>query len=412
MSDSYVQNLFAERIGGDQFGKDTKIYKFEKIKRAKMAAKEKDSNKELLDFGVGEPDDMAHSTVVEALRIEAGKIENRTYADNGIDELKSAAVKYMEQVYGVTGLNPQTEVIHSIGSKPAFAMLPDAFINKGDVCLMTVPGYPVIATHTQWLGGKVVNLPLLEENNFLPDLKSINKKDKEKAKFLYLNYPNNPTGAIATKEFFEEAIEFAKENNVIIVHDAAYSALNHETKPFSFLSLPGAKEVGIEIHSFSKAYNMTGWRLAFVVGNELIVKAFANVKDNYDSGQFIAIQKAGVYALEHPEISEKISAKYKRRLKLMVDALTEAGFQVKMPGGTFYLYVNAPKEAKSTGEKFKNGEEASTFLIKEAYISTVPWDDAGNYLRFSSTFAAKDEKDEVRVCELLKDRLKELKLSF
>ena len=411
MSDSYIQGLFAERIGGEGFGKDTAIYKFEKIKRAKAAAKKAEPETELLDFGVGEPDEMALPMVVEALKIECAKPENRGYADNGIDELKRAAVKYMEDVFDVPGLDPETQVIHSIGSKPALAMLPDAFIQEGDAVLMTVPGYPVMATHARWHGGYVVEMPLLEENGFLPDFSKISEVDRKAAKLLYLNYPNNPTGARATKEFFEEAIEFARANDIIIIHDAAYAALSLEEAPLSFLSLEGAIEVGIEIHSFSKAFNMTGWRLAFLVGSQKVISAFAHVKDNCDSGQFIAIQKAGVYALEHPDITGKILAKYKRRLLLMVDALNAAGFSASMPGGSFYLYVKAPKGAgKET--VFSAAEEASEYLIREAHISTVPWDDVGGFLRFSATFTAIGEADERRVTTELKERLKALDLKF
>ncbi len=411
MSDDYIQGLFAKRIGGSSFGKETNIYKFEKIKRAKAEAKRKSPNTELLDFGVGEPDEMAFPVVVEALKHECAKPENRGYADNGISELKEAAAKYLERVYGVAGIDPAKEVIHSIGSKPALAMLPDAFINQGDAVLMTVPGYPVIATHTEWNGGRVVNLPLREENGFLPDLDAVDGKDLKAAKLLYLNYPNNPTGAAATEEFFKKVIDFARKNKLVVVHDAAYSALSYEGRPLSFLSVPGAKEVGIEIHSFSKAFNMTGWRLAFLVGNESVINAFAHIKDNYDSGQFIAIQKAGVYALDHPEITEKISIKYKRRLKLMVDALNYCGFSATMPKGSFYLYVNAPKTSKKS-TVFKNAEEVSEYFIKEAHISTVPWDDVGHYLRFSATFIAKDKEDEYRVIEEMKKRLKGLELEF
>ncbi|MEE9542958.1 MAG: aminotransferase class I/II-fold pyridoxal phosphate-dependent enzyme, partial [Thermodesulfobacteriota bacterium] len=335
MSEDYIQGLFAERIGGEGFGKDTTIYKFEKIKRAKAAARKAHPGKELLDFGVGEPDEMALPMVVEALKIECAKPENRGYADNGIDELKRAAVKYMDRVFKVSGLDPATQVIHSIGSKPALAMLPDAFINEGDAVLMSVPGYPVMATHARWHGGYVVDMPLIEENGFLPDLSLISEVDRKAAKLLYLNYPNNPTGAGATKEFFSEAVEFARANDIIIVHDAAYAALSLEVEPLSFLSIEGAADVGIEIHSFSKAFNMTGWRLAFLVGSSKVISAFAHVKDNYDSGQFIAIQKAGIYALEHPDITEKILAKYKRRMLLMVEALNDAGFSAVMPGGSF-----------------------------------------------------------------------------
>jgi len=198
------------------------------------------------------------------------------------------------------------------------------------------------------------------------------------------------------------------------VHDAAYAALNFEGRPLSFLSVDGAKDVGVEIHSFSKAFNMTGWRLAFVVGSEKVIGAFGHVKDNYDSGQFIAIQKAGIYALEHTEITEKIAAKYKRRLELMVEALNSAGFAAKMPHGSFYLYVAAPKGAKNgkNGLKFKTAEDISEYLITEKLISTIPWDDVGHYLRFSATFIAKNEEDERRVVAEMKKRLGELELQF
>ena len=411
MTESYIQKLFADRIGGSKFGKETKIYKFEKIKRAKAVARKAHSNVELLDFGVGEPDEMAFPMVVEALKIECAKPENRGYADNGIQELKDAAAKYMEKVYGVKGIYPAKEVVHSIGSKPALAMLPSAFINPGDVALMTVPGYPVLATHTQWYGGKVVHLPLRKENDFLPDLDAIHKEDLKKAKLLYINYPNNPTGATATIDFFKKVVEFAHTNNVVVVQDAAYAALSFNGKPLSFMAVDGAKDVGIEIHSFSKAFNMTGWRLAFVVGNANVVSAFGNVKDNCDSGQFIAIQKAGIYALEHPEITEKIVAKYNRRLEMMTDALNSVGFSATMPHGSFYLYMGAPKGAKN-GIQFKAAGDVSEYLITEKLISTVPWDDVGNYLRFSATFVAKNEEDERRVVGEMKKRLGELELRF
>ena len=410
MSDDYIQELFADRIGGSGFGKDTKIYKFEKIKRAKVAALKANPGVELFDFGVGEPDEMAHSMVVEALKIECAKKENRGYADNGIEGLKTAAAAYLKKVFGVDGLDPAREIVHSIGSKPALAMMPDAFINDGDVTLMTAPGYPIMATHTNWNGGRTVTLPLTRENGFLPDLGAISAEDLKAAKLLYLNYPNNPTGVCATREFFEDVVAFAKKNNIVVVHDAAYAALSFN-EPLSFLSVKGAKDVGVEIHSFSKAYNMTGWRLAFLAGSEKVISAFANVKDNYDSGQFIAIQKAGIYALEHNEITEKIAAKYKRRLQLLVEALNGAGFTARMPGGSFYLYVQSPVGAGRVAT-FSSGEEASEFLIKKALISTVPWDDAGAFLRFSATFAAGDEADERRVLEEAGRRLKELDLKF
>lgn len=412
MSDSYIQELFAERIGGNKFGKDTTIYKFEKIKRAKQAAKAAHPGVEIIDMGVGEPDEMADMGIVNKLYEEAKKPENRGYSDNGISEFKVAAAKYLEKVYGVKDINPETEINHAIGSKPALAMIPAAFINPGDITLMTVPGYPVMGTHTKWYGGRVVNLPLTKENNFLPDLDSIDKEVLKQAKILYINYPNNPTGASATYEFFEKVVDFAKVNNIIVVHDAAYAGLTFDReKPLSFLAIPGAKDVGVEIHSLSKAYNMTGWRLAFVAGNELVVKAFASVKDNNDSGQFIAIQKAGIYALENPSITENISLKYSRRHDMLVDTLRNLGFSVKKPKGSFYLYVEMPKGLKN-GRRFENAEDFSQFLITEKLISTVPWDDVGHFIRFSVTFVAKDKDDEKRVLEEVKTRLSDLEFEF
>jgi LL-diaminopimelate aminotransferase len=410
-SETYIQSLFAERIGGKMFGKSQGEYKFEKIKRAKRAALAAHPDAELIDFGVGEPDEMAFPGVVQTLQKEAERPENRGYADNGIQEFKDAAARYLQKVYGVGNINPETEVLHGIGSKPVFAMFPAIFINPGDVTFMTAPGYEVMGTHTRWHGGTVVNLPLREENGFLPDLDSVPADPKMKAKLLYINYPNNPTGAGATKEFFQKVVKFAKENNVIVVHDAAYAALTYGAKPLSFLSVPGAKDVGVEIHSLSKAFNMTGWRLAFVAGNERVIAGYGNVKDNYDSGQFKAIQKAGVYALDHPEITHEIAAKYERRLRALTTTLSDMGFSAKMPAGTFYLYVKMPRGIKN-GKRFATAEEFSEFLITEKLISTVPWDDAGAYIRLSATFEAKGKADEQRVLEEFKKRMSGLTFEF
>ena len=410
-NNDFIQQLFAERLGGKSFGKDTKIYKFEKIKRAKRAAMEANPSKELFDLGVGEPDEMAFPGVIKTLQLEAEKAENRGYTDNGIQEFKDAAVKYMDEVFGVKGLDHDKHVNHTIGSKPGLAMIPSIFINPGDITLMTVPGYPVMGTHTQYLGGEVVNLPLTKDNKFLPDLKAIKPDIAKKTKLLYLNYPNNPTGANATLDFYKEVVEFAKKHDIVVVQDAAYAALNYEGKLLSFLSVPGAMDVGVELHSLSKSYNMTGWRIAFVVGNELIVKGVSHVKDNTDSGQFAAIQKAGVHALEHPDITEKILEKYRRRLSALVEALNSVGFQATMPGGSFFLYVEAPKGIKNS-TRFETGEEFSQYLIKEMMISTVPWDDVGNFTRFSATFAANGPEEEKRIINEIKNRLSSVEFEF
>ena len=414
MSDSYIQELFAERIGGNQYGKSTAIYKFEKIKRAKKAAKEAKPDVDLIDMGVGEPDEMAFPIVVKALQDAAGQPENRGYADNGGDGFKAAAAQYMAEVFGVKNIDPISEVVHSIGSKTALSMIPGCFINPGDLVLMTVPGYPVLGTHAKYLGGEVYNMPLKEENDFLPELSAVPADVAAKAKIMVLNYPNNPTGASATLEFFAEAIAFAKANNLIILQDAAYSSLIFEGTPISIFQVEGAKDVAIELHSLSKSYNMTGWRIGFVVGNPLIVQAYADMKDNSDSGQFLAIQQAASVALANPQITEKISAKYSRRMDLLVDALNRAGFNAKKPKGSFFLYVAAPKSATIDGQttEFESGEACSQWLITEELISTVPWDDCGNFVRFSVTFAAPGEAAEKEIAAEIGQRLAKYTFAF
>lgn len=410
--ESFLQQNFADRIGGSGFGKDTKIYKFEKIKRAKRAAAAEHPDVELIDMGVGEPDDMAFPAVVAKLAEEAAKWENRTYADNGCSEFKAAAARYMKNLYGVE-LDPSTEIVHAIGSKSALTLLPSCFINPGDATILTVPGYGVMGTWTEYLGGEVIKLPLLEENHFLPDLNSLTAEQCAKAKLLYLNYPNNPTGACATEEFFAEAVAFAKKNNILIVSDAAYAPLNFKGKPLSILTIPGAKDCCVELHSMSKGFNMTGWRLSWVCGNALAVKAFATVKDNADSGQFMAIQKAAIAALDdQARITPEISAKYERRLTSMVATLRSLGFNAVVPGGSFYLYVKAPK-ATADGLQFASGEEFSQWLIRTKLISSVPWDDAGHFVRFSATFVARGGlEEEERVLKEFSRRLGDCKFVF
>lgn len=307
-------------------------------------------------------------------------------------------------------------MLHSIGSKAALSILPAAFINPGDYVIMTIPGYPVFGTHAKYFGGQVHNLSLTAENNYLPDLDSIQADVLEKAKVLVLNYPNNPTGASATPEFFAKVVEFAKANDLIVIHDAAYIGLVYDgNQPLSFLATPGAKDVGIELHSTSKNFNMTGWRCGFVAGNPLLVKAYGDVKDNTDSGQFLAIQNASAYCYDHPEITEAIATKYSRRMDKLVGVLQGAGFQVNKSGGSFFLYMSAAKAAvKSDGERveFENGEALSQWLIREKLISTVPWDDAEPAIRFSVTFAASDEADEDRVINEIASRLGDVKFEF
>ncbi len=403
------EQLFAERIGGTQFGKSTEIYKFEKIKRAKAKACELHPGLEILDFGVGEPDQMAPAPIREALKVEVDKPDNRGYADNGIPEFKAAAATYMKEFFGVV-LDPATEINHSIGTKPALAMLPLAFINPGDLVFQTVPGYPVMATHAKYLGGEVVDIPLLEENAFLPDLEKIDPAQADRCKLFYINYPNNPTGAVATDKFYDALIAFAKKHTILIVQDAPYATLVYDGDRKSILQRPGAKECCIELHSMSKAYNMTGWRIAFFCGAEWAVNALATIKDNCDSGQFKAIQKAACAGIADESLAEGIRSHYEKRLHKMVEILTDVGFDARMPGGTFYLYVKAPTGAGDV--TFSNAEEASLYLIENVGISTVPWDNTGPFIRFGAVFESAGDADDERVLDELSNRLKKADLRF
>ena len=410
MSDPYFQKLFADRIGGADYGKGTEIYKFEKIKRAKRKALADHPRRRLLDFGIGENDSMAPESVRAAMAEEISKPANRGYADNGILEFKEAVGRFMARQFDVN-LTPSTEINHCIGSKTALAMLPAAFINPGDVTLMTVPGYPVAGTHTKYYGGEVYPLPLEAENDFLPDLASIPAKICKRAKLLVINYPNSPTGAVASPIFFGKVIQFAKEHNIVVVQDAAHMMLTYGTRPLSFLQVPGAKDVGVEVYSLSKGWNMIGWRIGWVCGNEKIVQAFADIKDNSDSGQFIAIQRAAIAALSDDEIPQMVRDKYFRRLTKLVDMLCRCGFDCKMPGGSYFLYTPAPKGVAG-GPKFANAEEASHYLITEHSICTVPWDDAGSFLRFSVTYEAEDQQAETDLMAETEERLKQIQFEF
>lgn len=414
MSDSYIQSLFAERIGGINYGKSNAIYKFEKIKRAKRAAKAAKPDVSIIDMGVGEPDDMAFPEVVDALYAAAKDPANRGYADNGGRDFKVAAAGYMKAVFGVD-LDPDTEILHSIGSKAALSILPNCFINPGDVVIMTVPGYPVFGTHAKYLGGEVYNLKLEESNNFLPDLDSIPQDILKRAKAIVVNYPNNPTGASATKEFFKKLVDFAKKNNLIVVSDAAYASLTFDGNALSILQVEGAKDVAVELHSLSKSHNMTGWRIGWVCGNPLIVKAYGDVKDNTDSGQFLGIQLAAAKGLENPNITRAIAAKYSRRMDMLVKVLGNLGFKPRKPNAGFFLYMPAPKAAilpDGSRVEFKTGEDFSQWMITEHLISTVPWDDAGAFVRFSVTFEAHGEDAEKAVIAEINRRMSQSKFEF
>jgi LL-diaminopimelate aminotransferase len=408
-SDPWFQDRFAERIGGASFAKGTAVYKFELIKRAKRQALAEHPERAMLDFGIGENDEMAPESVRGVMRREIDRPENRGYADNGIAEFKAAAAAFMEREFGVV-LDPVKEVNHCIGSKTAYAMLPAAFINPGDVTLMTVPGYPVAGTATKWFGGSVHPLPLVPEHDFLPDLAGIPDDVLARTKLLVLCYPNSPTGRTATRAFYEQVVDWAHRHRVVVIQDAAHMMLSYDAPPLSFLSIDGAKEVGLEVHSMSKGFHMIGWRMGWVCGHERLVRAFADVKDNCDSGQFIAIQKAAAAALADPEIPKRVREKYRRRLEKLVGVLRAVGFDCEMPGGTYFLYTKSPKAA---GDRpFASAQEASQFLIHELSISTVPWDDCGAFLRFSTTYEAEDEAAEDDLMAETHARLARARLKF
>jgi len=410
MSDPYFQKLFADRIGGANYGKGTAIYKFEKIKRAKRRAMAEHPERQLIDFGIGENDEMAPLSVRERMVREINRPENRGYADNGIAAYKEAVARFMLRELNVS-VDPATEINHCIGSKTALAMLPAAFINPGDVTLMTVPGYPVAGTHSKYLGGSIYALPLVAQHDFFPDLDSIPADVLRRAKLLVLCYPNSPTGKAATRTFYERVVEFARRHEIVVIQDAAHILLSYADPPLSFLSIPGAKEVGVEVHSMSKGFHMIGWRLGWVCGAERIVQAFADIKDNNDSGQFMAIQQAGVAALDDERIPPDVRRKYERRLEKLVATLRRCGFKCQMPEGTYFLYTPSPKGIAG-GPQFETAEAASQFLITEHSICTVPWDDAGPHLRFSVTYEAADAAAEDALMAATEQRLKKIQPVF
>ena len=408
----FLDNLIANSLGGSSFfNSPKKLYKFEKIKQLTHETIKKNPDIKLIDMGVGEPDRMADELICDVLNDECRKPENRYYADNGIEEFQEAACRYLNSVYGIDNLTT-SNVMHGIGSKSILAMIPICFINPGDICIMPSPTYPTLGTYTKLLGGEIYNLPLCKENNFYMDLNSIPNDVLKKAKMIYVNYPNNPTGQVATYEFYKDIVDFAKKNNILVVSDLAYGHLTYdEYKPLSILSVDGALDVCVEIHSMSKSFNMTGWRLAFVVGSEKFIKLFSSVKSNTDSGQFRAIQKAGVFALDNYHLVDINRERYSRRLNLLTETLKEIGFEAKKPKAGFYIYVPIPKGVKD-GIKFKTAEDATLYLLSNALISTVPWDDCGSFLRFSATYNADTIEEEINIMNDLKNRLLSLNLEF
>jgi len=323
-------------------------YLFVELEQAKQKAMAE--GRDIIDLGVGDPDLPTPTPIIEALYKAAQDPANQRYAlDQGLPELRRAIQRWYERRFGVE-LDPDTDILPLIGSKEGIAHLPLGLINPGDKVLVPDPCYPPYRGGTLFAGGEVVPLPLLEKRQFLPDFSTLKASQLKKTKLLFLNYPNNPTGAVAERKFFEGALDFCRRHSIMIAHDAAYTEVAFDGyKPSSFLQAKGAKELGVEFHSLSKTFNMTGWRIGFAVGKREIVAALAKVKANVDSGIFQAIQIAGVYALEHGgEWLERINQTYVERRNLLVQGLKKLGFRVPDVKATFYLWIAVPTKEDST----------------------------------------------------------------
>jgi LL-diaminopimelate aminotransferase len=388
--DNFVRFLVADRLGGAFFDAESP-YKFAVIKRLREEFRSRFSGVQILDMGVGEPSEGAPLRVVEAMREACGDPRNRFYPDSGCAEFHRAATQYMRHVFGVT-LDPETEILHSVGIKAALSILPGCLVNPGDCVVTTTPGYSVFATHSRYYGGKVLPLKLLPENHFLPDLSALPEKVRHAVKVIVLNYPNNPTAQVATREFFQMAVDWAHRYGWVLVQDAAYAALAFD-EPISLLQIPGAKEVSIELHSLSKGFNMAGWRLGWVCGNELLVKAYRTFKEHTDSGQFLAIQKAAVVALLNPDdILENNRRRYGCRYRRIHEIFERCGLSHFETKAGFFVYARAPSKAihRETNAvvNFGGAEDFSRWLLQTCGILCVPWNEAGEYVRFSLSFDA------------------------
>ena len=338
---------------------------------------------DVIDLGVGDPDLPTPGPIVEALKRAAENPENHKYPSYvGMKAYREAVSQWYKRRFDVD-LDPDREVIALIGSKEGIAHFPLAFVEEGDVVLCPDPAYPVYKIGTIFAGGEPYTLPLKEENDFLPDLGSIPQEIVDRAKIIWINYPNNPTSADATEEFYRDLIKWAKKHSIIVASDNAYSEIyTGDRKPISILQIEGAKEVAIEFHSLSKTYNMTGWRIGMAVGNEELVKALGKVKTNIDSGQFNAVQEAGIVALNMPEGElDKLRAVYRERREVMTSALKKLGLKPLESEVTFYIWTKVP-------EGYTSAEFVGR-LIEEAGIVCTPgngFGDAGEgYFRISLT---------------------------
>ena len=340
----------------------------------KMIAKAKDEGVDVISFGIGDPDQPTPDNIVSKMEEAIQDPSTHSYPSyEGLYEYRNAVSEWYQNRYGVK-FDPDTEVVSLIGSKEGLAHLPFCYINPGDLALVPDPGYPVYKTSVLLAGGEPVIVPLTKANDFLPDLEAIDKDKAEKAKLFFLNYPNNPTGAIADKAFFEDLVDFAKKYDIIIAHDAAYSEVGLDGyEPVSFMEVDGAREVGVEFNSLSKPFNMTGWRIGWALGREDVIESLGRLKTNIDSGIFEAVQYAGIEALTASENNIKANNElYTERRDLVVEGLNDLGWNVSKNKASFYLWVEVP-------EKNLSSQEFSTKVFKETGVFFTPGNGYGDY---------------------------------
>lgn len=348
---------------------------------------------DVIDLSIGDPDIPTPQHIVDAMKKAVDKpVHHRYPSYEGMLSYREAVASWYKQRFNVP-LDPKTEVLSLIGSKEGIVHIPLAFVNPGDVVLVPSPGYPVYPVGTLFAGGESCIMPLREENGFLPDFKAIPEDKLKRAKLMFLNYPNNPTAAVASEGFFKEAIELAAKYNIIICHDAAYSEIYYENeRPISFLNVEGAKDVGIEFHSLSKTYNMTGWRIGFAVGNKDVIAGLGKIKTNVDSGVFQAIQEASIVALQTDDtVLASIRNIYQDRRNALYEGLKGLGIQINKPKATFYLWAKVPKGFDST--------TLVSHLLEKAGVLGTPGVGFGapgeGYIRFALTQSAERIKEAV-----------------